>query len=1088
MDSDVEWRNEKRKDAVRMNRNRKRWVCWFILGCLLLTGCTGQTAKTASWKEPQSQSTSELSAVRAEPDGAAEKLTEEADPASEQEQAERRIPNTVDVSALHSQYITDTEPGSYTLMIYMVGSNLESQARAASNDLQEMMDSSMDPSLTNVVVYAGGTKTWGLLPDSGNYTLHMTSQDGANVFDYQRDQQDPNMGEPETLSAFLNQTVEQYPAEHYGLILWDHGSGPIYGYGIDEKYDDDRLTLTELKGALDNSPFDADRKLDWIGFDACLMADIEVAAVLSDYAWYQVASQETEPGAGWDYSFLSVFNETADPTVIAGNIINSYTEYNLNHSRFDPDYTLALLDLGCIQQGEQAVEALFSDLVQNMGDSLTQQVQSRRQTKEFDAGAGFDLVDLGSLAQQFEAFSPDGAAEIQAILPEIVLCQGSNLENVSGLSVYFPYSNMEAYEERKEQRQQVFQDYDQVSVSESYLSYLELYAQTIAQGAEQPEGPPAEEAEDSQEKAPEGSTQEPETVQEDDEVYRIQLTPEQLETLDDVCYNVLEKSDGLGESEEALYTPVLLRKRLKPDENGVVEIPKNPMVFQLQSSSEDETAFWPMVQLSTPEGEEQYRSFRTSMEGPRGALADTDPTWVSIRVEADSETGACAIRSIYYESDNASTAGKNDAELEHYDALAYVSTPYCMEENTPIWNWQTWNGVLLREMYYEGQLWLRQRVLSELEGEFAAQVVIRDIYGNETALELMPLDSADAPEEYTETVDGVTGTYHLYEDHAVLKKLETTTEKDSFTIPAEVQGKPVTEIDSYAVNGTEVKQLVLPESVESLQQYAFANGHFEKISLPRGLEQIPICCFFNCNNLQRLSIPEGVTHVGRMAFSGCDSLTHLSISAGVTYIGDGAFMDCRLLTNLNVQADNPCFMVEENAEGNVLYSADQTQLIACPGVFHSSYTIPEGVEVIRDFAFYGCYTETIPDHYAENYKTVIGYGLVEVTFPSTLREIGDEAFYDCTRFESLDLPENLESIGMAAFGKDEIDFYSGDLENNTLPDVYIGAKVGWIGEQAFAAYLVGEFHVAEDNWYFSTRDGMLMTKNGNESVDIYARW
>ena len=225
-----------------------------------------------------------------------------------------------------------------------------------------------------------------------------------------------------------------------------------------------------------------------------------------------------------------------------------------------------------------------------------------------------------------------------------------------------------------------------------------------------------------------------------------------------------------------------------------------------------------------------------------------------------------------------------------------------------------------------------------------------------------------------------------------------------------------------------------------------------------------------------------------MAFRGCDSLTHLSISAGVTYIGDGAFMDCRLLTDLIVQDGNPCFMVEENAEGNVLYSADQTQLIACPGVFHSSYTIPEGVEVIRDFAFYGCYTETIPDHYAEDYKTVIGYGLVEITFPSTLREIGDEAFYGCTRFESLDLPENLESIGMAAFGKDEIDFYSGDLENNTLPEVYIGTKVSWIGEQAFAAYLVEEFQVAEDNWYFSTRDGMLMTKNGNESVDIYARW
>ena len=104
-----------------------------------------------------------------------------------------------------------------------------------------------------------------------------------------------NMGDPLTLSSFLNYGFDFFPADSYSLILWDHGGGPVLGYGVDENFRD-LLTLDELSEALEDSVGAHMTKLEWIGFDACLMSSLEVASVLAPYANYMIASQETEPG------------------------------------------------------------------------------------------------------------------------------------------------------------------------------------------------------------------------------------------------------------------------------------------------------------------------------------------------------------------------------------------------------------------------------------------------------------------------------------------------------------------------------------------------------------------------------------------------------------------------------------------------------------------------------------------------------------------------------------------------------------------------------------------------------------------------
>ena len=124
------------------------------------------------------------------------------------------------------------------------------------------------------------------------------------------------MSDPATLKAFINYGVTNFPAEKYDLILWDHGGGPVGGFGVDEHKDDlndwnapSIMSFAGIVEALsDNAVTNADAdgdgmkdKFDFIDFDACLMNSVELALVMADYTDYYIASAEVEPGYGQYY-------------------------------------------------------------------------------------------------------------------------------------------------------------------------------------------------------------------------------------------------------------------------------------------------------------------------------------------------------------------------------------------------------------------------------------------------------------------------------------------------------------------------------------------------------------------------------------------------------------------------------------------------------------------------------------------------------------------------------------------------------------------------------------------------------------------
>ncbi len=356
---------------------------------------------------------------------------------------------------------------TWTVMVYMCGSNLESVYGAATADIQEMIDAGTRSDETGVLVMAGGAVSAG---GSTYFRAGSTSvyEIASGRFRRLWESETPmNMGESDTLAWFLRYGRETRPARHYALILWDHGGGPLGGVCWDELFSMDYLTVGELTAAL--SAAGLPERLDWIGFDACLMSSAEVAAALSPFAEYMIASQETEPATGWDYAFLSGMAGDAGGAASGKRIVDAYFE-SLAGSK--DILTMACVDLDKLRDALP----LLGDFFAPIGERLTPDVFTRLSglrmaSVSFGKGmhgvgaGGYDLVDLGSLMSHYGG-DRSGAADA---LKAAVVYSRSSEEGATGLSVYHPYANKEKY------RQSWRSDYRKLDFSTGYVRYMDRF-------------------------------------------------------------------------------------------------------------------------------------------------------------------------------------------------------------------------------------------------------------------------------------------------------------------------------------------------------------------------------------------------------------------------------------------------------------------------------------------------------------------------------------------------------------------------------------------------------------------------------------
>jgi hypothetical protein len=338
------------------------------------------------------------------------------------------------------------EPGTWTYLVYMLAdNNLEAYAL---QDLEALMEVGSTGKLT-ILAQVDRARGESEEPIGG-----LASFTGAKRVRVEPGRLlalqtlgDVNQGASGTLSDFLAWGIQAAPADHYALVLWDHG-GAFGRFGVDSSSgDNDGLDLTELTRAVDLSIAATGLRgpLDLIGFDACLLGTWEVAVALEGRARYLLGSEEVEPGHGWDHRAVSLLTSGAEARALGSALLSGYAAQAREQGTFART-TLALTDLRRVPAVSERIGDLTRQLSTGIEDTARLIGQSRAAVGTFGSvprGASANMIDLQSWADQLGRRAPElqpSIAALRSALADAVVeqTQGDAHEGLGGLSVYFP--------------------------------------------------------------------------------------------------------------------------------------------------------------------------------------------------------------------------------------------------------------------------------------------------------------------------------------------------------------------------------------------------------------------------------------------------------------------------------------------------------------------------------------------------------------------------------------------------------------------------------------------------------------------------
>ena len=319
----------------------------------------------------------------------------------------------------------------------------------------------------------------------------------------------------------------------------------------------------------------------------------------------------------------------------------------------------------------------------------------------------------------------------------------------------------------------------------------------------------------------------------------------------------------------------------------------------------------------------------------------------------------------------------------------------------------------------------------------------------------------------------------------------------SFTIP-----DFVTNIDVGAFsNCGSLISVEIPNSVTRISSGAFSNcSLLTSVEIPDSVTSIERGAFSKCGSLISVAVPDSVTSIGAFAWAFCDALTSVEIGSSVTNIDASAFEKCTALTNITVSEDNTMY---QSIDGNLYTKGGEFLKQYATGKTATSFTVPDTVTVISDYALYACVSlerVVIPDsvtkigecafadceslvsvEIGESVRMIDGhafrgcYSLINVKIPDSVERIGEYAFADCEALTSLEIGDSVTSIGDYAFETCE-----------SLTSVVIPESVESIGYRAFSNCdsLVSLTFSDTSTWYRTDSYTYWEYKKGGTETDL----
>lgn len=380
---------------------------------------------------------------------------------------------------------------AWTIMVYMnAKNNLEPFALDNFHDMAQV----------------GGSKDVNLVVELGRPAKHRyTSDDGdwSGVYRFAVERNaDPvpqrsighlgarqdDMGKATTLSDFVRWAKANYPADHYMLVIWNHGQGWRFQMAANRALrslssqaivNSQRLgqapattpavggyraiSLDEDTGSiLYNSDVEkvvtkyfSAQPLDLLGFDACLMAMIETGYAFAPNTQYMVASEELEPGAGWRYSpWLGELESMPSATAeqLAKAIVMSYQDQYGNRYLT----TMSAVKLSAVREQSQELSDFALKLRQKGGGEIAVLRQARSTLQSYGASVSPPLrtsVDLIALLGNYDQRTRDPelralAARLRSELNDDVVANYASARSAhptyglpygsNGIAIYFP--------------------------------------------------------------------------------------------------------------------------------------------------------------------------------------------------------------------------------------------------------------------------------------------------------------------------------------------------------------------------------------------------------------------------------------------------------------------------------------------------------------------------------------------------------------------------------------------------------------------------------------------------------------------------
>ncbi|MCR5786903.1 MAG: leucine-rich repeat domain-containing protein [Acholeplasmatales bacterium] len=221
-----------------------------------------------------------------------------------------------------------------------------------------------------------------------------------------------------------------------------------------------------------------------------------------------------------------------------------------------------------------------------------------------------------------------------------------------------------------------------------------------------------------------------------------------------------------------------------------------------------------------------------------------------------------------------------------------------------------------------------------------------------------------------------------------ITEIKKNTFKDCIALSAVDIPDGVTAIQAGAFQGSGIKSVALPSSVETVEHSAFNHcEQLETVTLSDSMTKITDSLFQDCVSLYEVTIPDSITHIAPFAFAGCIALESIEIPNSVLTMQNNIFEGCTNLSTVMLSDS-----ISKIAKNTFKDCVNLTVVV-----------LPDSVTEIESYAFKNC------------------KNLININFPEKITSLGKNTFSDCVSLGKVILPPNLKSLSDSVFANSKIE-------------------------------------------------------------------